>query len=166
MENLQQFNRTPLWITQMYPSEQKSPTAFSSASLLEFKMQPTLFAQQWLFPLEISKQVTQNILPLSGHWWAWTCLHSYPWDSATLSITQDPVSAPLGPTVPGQRCRSRAGLQFPTATWVLPSHFCAHSPLCLSPSPRRCPMLGPGPAAGVPPAGLLLVGMVEWAPQL
>lgn len=48
---------------QMYHLKQKSPTAFSSTSLLGFKMQSTRFAQQWLFPLEISKQVTQTFSP-------------------------------------------------------------------------------------------------------
>ena len=48
---------------QLYQLKQKSPTAFFSASLLGFKMRSTRFAWQWLFPLEIFKQVTQKIFP-------------------------------------------------------------------------------------------------------
>ena len=107
----------------MYHSKQKSPTAFSSASLPGFQMRSMRFAQQWLFPLEISKQVTQNISPHQG--------------------TDGPERlCPAPPRIPPLCLRARTPFQPPGANSTCPSDAVAGL-LSSSPQPHPVPAMGP-----------------------
>lgn len=155
----------------MYHSKQKSPTAFSSETLLGFKMRSTRLAQQWLFPLEISKQVTQNISPHQG-----TDGPERPCPAAP-GLPQSahgpgPHFRPLGPTVPAPVMGPAGPVSSSPQPYPVPAVGPTEPLVGPHPSPASAHAQGDVQPGGwgchrcPPPAALLLAGSVEWEPQL